>query len=59
MDWKDMYEILNDVVGVSNEALDLAFSLKGCTEQTAKDILYYFTGWNSFDEYLEEIDEHL
>lgn len=55
MDWEDLYDILHEVVGVSTEALDLAFGLKGCSEQTAIDILYYCTGWNSFAEYLSDI----
>lgn len=55
MKWEEMYDMLADDVGVSKEALDLAFSLGGCNEETAKHILYYYTGWRSFEGYMEEM----
>lgn len=57
MTFEEMYNFLHDVVGVSDEALDLAFSLNGCNEDTACNILFYFTGWKSFEGYIEEISE--
>ena len=56
MNWEEMYDMLADVVGVNKEALDLAFSLGGCNEETAKYILYYYTGWRSFEGYMEELE---
>ena len=57
MDWQDMYDILRDVVGVSEEALELAFTVGGCNEETAERVLFYKTGWHTFEGYLGEIEE--
>jgi len=57
MTFEEMYDFLAEMVGVSAEALDLAFSLNGCNEETACDILFYYTGWKSFEGYMEEINE--
>lgn len=56
-DWEEMYDILRDVVGVEENALDLAFGISGCNEETACAILNYYTGWKSFEGYLGELDE--
>jgi len=52
MKFDKMYDILMWDVGVSQEALDLAFSLMGCNEKTACAILGYYTDWDSFENYL-------
>ena len=57
MNWEEMYDILRDVVGVSTEALDLVFSINGCNEKTAEDVLYYYTSWRDFEAFLEEANE--
>ena len=54
-DFNEYYDFLAEDVGVSTEALDLAFSLSGCTKETAEAILNYYTGWRSFDGYIEEL----
>lgn len=55
MNWEEMYDVLRDVVGVSEEALELAFGIKGCSEETACAILNYRTGWKTFEGYLEDL----
>ena len=57
-DFNSTYDFLNNFVGVSEEALDLAFALDGCNEETVNNILYWRTGFDSFDSYCEahEID---
>ena len=57
MDWEEMYDILLEVVGVNQEALDLAFGVSGCNEETACAILNYYTGWKSFEGFLGEFEE--
>lgn len=57
MDWEEMYDILRDVVNVNEDALDLAFAIGGCNEETACAILNYYTGWKSFKGYLGEFEE--
>ena len=42
-DFDSTYDYLRDCVGVSEEALDLAFSLNGQNEKTASDILFNYT----------------
>ena len=56
-DWEEMYDILRDVVGVEEGALDLAFGISGCNEETACAILNYYTGWKTFEGFLGEFDE--
>lgn len=46
-----MYDILATIT--STDALDLAFGIKGYTEETAKAILFYLTGYNDFEQFLE------
>ena len=52
MKFEKMYDVLLLDVGVSQEALDLVFSLNGCNEKTACAILNYYTNWDSFEDYL-------
>lgn len=55
--WEEMYDMLREYVGVPEEALDLAFGIGGCNEDTACAILNYYTGWKTFEGYLGEFDE--
>lgn len=57
MDWQEMYDLLHDVVGVKEEALELAFAIGGCNEDTAESILFYYTGWQTFEGWLLSLDE--
>ena len=55
--FEEVYNILAEYVTDNTEALDLAFSLNGCNEETAEDILFYYTGWHSFDGFLAELND--
>ena len=55
MKFEEMYDVLLFDVGVGQEALDLAFGLKGCNENTACSILNYYTGWRNFEGFLAEL----
>lgn len=57
MSVEDAYEILEEYVTADNEALDLAFGIGGWTIETAKAILYYYTGWRNFEGFMDEIRE--
>jgi len=50
-----IYDFLNEVVGIEKEALDLTFGLNGFTIETAKDILFWKTGYDDFDEYQKDL----
>ena len=54
MTWEQQYDLLRDVLGVSQDALDMAFGIWGCNTKTAESILYYYTGWHSFEGWLSE-----
>lgn len=53
-DFGKYYDFLNEYVCEDATALDLAFSLCGCNENTASDILFYFTGYTDFEQYAED-----
>lgn len=57
MSFEEMYDLLKEGLDVSEEALDLAFAIGGCNEETAERILFYYTGWQSFEGWLGEIWE--
>ena len=57
MNWEEMYDILVDYVGVETDALDLAFAIGGCNEETAERILFYYTGWKTFEGFLGDLEE--
>ena len=57
MDWQEMYDLLSDTLNIDTNALDLAFAIGGCNEETAERILFYYTGWSSFNGWLGEITE--
>ena len=54
MELDEMYDFLNEVVGIDKDALDIAFGIKGYNKETACDILYYKTGYRSFEQYRDE-----
>lgn len=58
MDFEEMYDILHQYVGIETNALDLAFAVGGCNEETAERILFYATGWQSFEGYLGEMEDN-
>ena len=57
MTYEEMYDLLADVLGVNEDALALAFAVGGCNEETAERILFYYTGWSSFEGWLGELEE--
>lgn len=57
MEFEEMYDLLNGVLGISEDSLDLAFAIGGCNTETAERILFYYTGWKSFEGWLNEMEE--
>lgn len=55
MTFDEMYDFLENYVCADLEALDLTFIIAGKTKETAQDILYYYTGYNDFEVYRNEI----
>lgn len=56
-DWEEMYDILIEYLGVNEEALQLACAIGGCNEETMERVLFYYTGWRSFEGFLNELNE--
>lgn len=52
MNW--CYKVLNKIVGISENDLDKFFMEYGYNFESANRILELVTGYNDFDEYLEE-----
>lgn len=51
---EQMWEYLEETIGVSQETLDVVTSINGFSEETMLDILYAVTGYRSFDQLEEE-----
>ena len=51
--FNEQYDFLCETIGVSTEALDLAYGIGGCSEETTNNILQYYTGYHSIDQYIE------
>jgi hypothetical protein len=55
---QDMESILIDYIGVSEEALLLAIRLLGSRKEVYEDILFVYTGYHDFEQYIEgEVNE--
>ena len=54
MNKEQMWDYLKEVVGVSEETLQVVTNINGYSEETMCDILYVVTGYRSFDQ-LEEV----
>lgn len=48
-----MYDYLLENIGVSEETLQVVTCINGYSEETLEDILYAFTGYRSFEQFLE------
>jgi len=53
MTFNEQYDFLADVIGVHYKALDLAYGLNGTSLETTNDILWYYTGYNDIDQWIE------
>lgn len=56
-DFNLAYDFLaEEIVDGNTDALDLAFSLCGKNEETAKNILWFYTGYSDFEQFNEDFD---
>lgn len=56
---EEMYDYLMDVVGVEEQTLSVACSLCGYNTDTMNRVLYALTGYNSVEQYREEMEEEM
>jgi hypothetical protein len=53
MTYEEMYDLLlTDSIGLDEDMLDLAFAIGGRNKYTAERILFYYTGWRTFEDWL-------
>nr|DAG31301.1 MAG TPA: hypothetical protein [Caudoviricetes sp.] len=43
-------DILENAFGISEDVIDFAVGVYGYNEKTLENILYYYTGYNCFDQ---------
>lgn len=53
----EMFAVLEDYGICSQDFIDGAICAGGYSEQTAERILFYHTGWDSFEGFLSQWDE--
>ena len=51
---EQMWEVLEEQIGVSQETLNVVTDINGYSEETMCDILYAVTGYRDFEQYEEE-----
>lgn len=54
MNKEQMWNYLEEVVGVSEQTLQVVTDINGYNEQTMLDILYAVTGYRNFEQLEEE-----
>ena len=52
---EQMWEVLEEQIGVSQKTLDVVTCINGYSEETMCDILYAVTGYRNFEQYEEEM----
>ena len=57
MEWQEMYELLLEYNVTTEEALGVACAIGGCNEETMERVLFYYTGWRTFEGWLREMAE--
>lgn len=53
---EQMHDYLVDVVGVSDETINVVTAINGYSTETMCDILYAVTGYKYFDQYSKEVE---
>lgn len=54
-DYDEMFNILEDYVGLSEETIMTVVKINGQNESSYEDILYVWTGYHDFEQFLEEV----
>lgn len=53
----EMYDILKDCCGVSEEFLSGAIAVGGFTSETMNDVAYYKSGYKTVEDWFDAINE--
>lgn len=54
---EEMYNILKDCCGVSEEFISGAIAVGGFTKETMNDVAYYKSGYQTVDDWIDAIVE--
>lgn len=52
--FNQIYDFLRDVLNISEETLDFAFSIYGNNEKTVCNLVYHFSGYNDLEQFIKE-----
>ena len=52
--YDEMFNILEDYVGLSEQTIMTVVKINGQNRSSYEDILYVWTGYNDFEQYMEE-----
>lgn len=55
MSLEEMYYTLTEVEGINEEVVDTITGIYGYNEQVLHDILFYYTGYRSFETYIANL----
>lgn len=53
----EMYDILRDYCGVSEEFISGAVAVGGFTKETMNDVAYYKSGYRTVEDWVDAIEE--
>ena len=56
MEWEEMYDLLLEYGVASEEELSIACVIGGCNEETMERVLFYKTGWHTFEGWMGEVE---
>ena len=56
MEWEEMYDLLLEYGVASEEELGIACAIGGCNEETMERVLFYKTGWRTFEGWMGEVE---
>ncbi len=52
---EEMYYTLTEVEGINEEVVDTITGIYGFNEEVLHDILFYYTGYRSFETYIADL----
>ena len=52
---EEMYYTLTEVEGINEEVVDTITGIYGFNEEVLHDILFYYTGYRSFAQYIADL----
>ncbi len=54
----EMIDMLTEIVGVNEEVISCMTAVNGYNQKTCEDILYWKTGYEDFQQLVEDLEEN-